>query len=112
MFARKQIVLHITGMDEAERAAWEKRLNSHLKECGCRTGAVAALLLAAGVLGHALVGATNLSALAVLSTAVKVLLALFIGGALGKLSGLYAAKLRLRRSCTDLLRRMSVLVRP
>jgi len=90
----RRVCLALPALPAARRVGLERRLNRHLRACGCETGAVLALLALLAVTGE-----VGLSA-HLPATAAEIVgrIAVILGAALaGKLVGLAASRLALRR---------------
>lgn len=100
------IRLEFPALSEKERALWEVRLNAYKNDCGCSTGAAFCCITLITV--AVLVFITALSSPIAFTIRVVALgtIAIFFSGLVGKALGLTIARLKFRRGCAKLLKRM------
>lgn len=98
-----RIILNIDHMPQDEKQKWEQKLTNDYFNCGCKTGAVGALLLLFAYLFFIILneGISNILNWQIL---LKLIAALIIGGILGKAAGLLFSKLKFKINITKLLK--------
>lgn len=102
LFAHEPLSLRIASLSVFESRKWQDRLNAHIRECGCGTGASLALVVGFSVFLLSL----RLSPVTTVLVGWSVLwafLAAFFFGLVGKVAGLAIAKTRLKKDCRQLL---------
>jgi len=100
-----RVVLALDALAPEERIAWERRINSNFRACGCGSAALA--LVAAFLVGGAVAVFHHelLTQRPLVVSAVGLLMLLAALG-LGKAAGLWIARVRLRSAVASLQRRI------
>jgi hypothetical protein len=106
---RDPVLLSIDTMDKSESEFWEARLHTYQQECGCRLGAISSLVCAMLILTYIVLQATLLPLPAILLIGIAGAIASLLTGFVGKIIGLSLARARFRRTCAQLLQRISQL---
>ncbi|HEY0552077.1 MAG TPA: hypothetical protein VGF13_20920 [Verrucomicrobiae bacterium] len=103
LWSRKPVVLLFTERTKDELAVAERRLNRHLRNCGCGTGAAFCLISLPLVLALEWMGGQWTSATGIVLAIFYCAGAMFASGLLGKFIGLALAKRRFTRAAHELL---------
>lgn len=98
--------LEVPDLTEAERARWERRINRYSSVCGCKSSAWFLTIAVIGYLGFLLLAPDTMvpQGWSRLSWGVGVV---FIAGLIGKLIGLLAGSILLRRTLRSLRLRLA-----
>ena len=104
---RAGLVIAIPGLDETTKDEFQRQLNRYVRACGCTAGGATFLVASAVFIVYAIGVALNDTWADRLLTILAGLIGVPILAAMGKLLGLYVARLRFRRSCARVIRSLS-----
>ena len=102
LLSRERVAFDIPNVGRTEQALWEKTLNRYQDRCGCATGGIFALVTV--VVGGMLIAETagDASDVAILKSAVALVISAVIAGVVGKFVGLVVTQIQFKIACGKL----------
>lgn len=106
LFSKEMIRFEIPGMSEKENDSWQVRLNAYKNDCGCSTGAAFCCIALIVVIVLVCITAFSSPITSTLKVVAFGMVAIFLIGLVGKMLGLFIARLRFKRGCAKLLEQL------
>jgi hypothetical protein len=99
-----QLTLAISGFNEKERLSYQRKLNAYAHTCGCVEGGIFALAAFAIVIAYSIFSLLQGAWSDLITTWLSGFILILLCAGIGKLTGLFVARLRFRRACIQMIR--------